>query len=91
MPVGVGVHACDPRNIPLPRIMGLPAAAQALRRSAERQISHFGLLLQQFEKLGGALVLAQDDAPRYLEMLSKAGLLPPGQAQQSLEPVEERW
>lgn len=88
----VGVHAQgrSPKHT-LPRVMALLKQSagsiddMSLRDKFHTLVCYFNSL----RELGGALVLAQDDAPRYLEMLDIAGLLADGEKRQLLNYVEE--
>ena len=87
-----GVHAQgrSPKHT-LPRVMALLKQFGASVESEEIRDKYHTLVcyFNSLRELGGALVLAEDDAPRYLESLFGADLLPNKVSQQSLNPVRE--
>lgn len=64
---------------------GASIGDESIRDKFHTLVCYFNSL----RELGGALVLAEDDAPRYLESLQKAGLLPQGSVRERLQPVCE--
>jgi hypothetical protein len=88
----VGVHAQgrSPKHT-LPRVMALlkQFCASIDDESIRDQYHSLVCYFNSLRELGGALVLAEDDVPRYLKSLEKGGYLPAGTVEESVHPVKE--
>jgi hypothetical protein len=88
----VGIHAQgrSPKHT-LPRVIALlKQFCGSIEDDDARDIFHtLVCYFNSLRELGGALVLAEDDVPRYLAALEKGGYLPEGSTEQSVQPVKE--
>jgi len=88
----VGVHAQgrSPKHT-LPRVIALlKQFCASIKDDDARDIYHtLVCYFNSLRELGGALVLAEDDVPRYLTALAKGGYLPSGCTEASVQPVKE--